>query len=125
MSPEMIFGRDYDGRIDVWALGILLYEMLHGNAPFKGESVKEVKQKMMRGSYNISSDISEEGKDLMMGILKFHPDDRLTLDEIVLHPWITKFEKKITEELLFDEKKLSNKTLHTRICKLELTPNKL
>ena len=91
MSPEMIFERDYDGRIDVWALGILLYEMLHGNAPFKGESVKEVKQKMMRGSYNISSDISEEGKDLMMGILKFNPDDRLTLDEIVLHPWITKF----------------------------------
>lgn len=93
----MIFGREYDSRIDVWALGILLYEMLHGNAPFKGESVKEVKQRMMRGSYNLGSEISDEGKDLLTGILKFNPDDRLTLDEIVSHPWITKVEKQITD----------------------------
>lgn len=34
MAPEMIQGKSYDYRVDIWALGILLYELLHGNAPF-------------------------------------------------------------------------------------------
>jgi len=42
MAPEMLFKSDYDYRVDVWALGILLYEMLHGHAPYKGKSASEV-----------------------------------------------------------------------------------
>ena len=38
MAPEMIFDKKYDYRVDIWALGILLYELLHGYAPFEGES---------------------------------------------------------------------------------------
>ena len=34
MAPEMIFDQEYDYRIDIWALGVLLYELLHGFAPF-------------------------------------------------------------------------------------------
>lgn len=34
MAPEMIFDREYDYKIDVWALGVLIYELLHGFAPF-------------------------------------------------------------------------------------------
>jgi serine/threonine protein kinase len=43
MAPEMIFNSHYDYRVDIWALGVLLYEMVHGYAPFKGESVNDVK----------------------------------------------------------------------------------
>lgn len=42
MAPEMLFKSAYDYRVDIWALGILLYEMLHGFAPFKGKSASEV-----------------------------------------------------------------------------------
>jgi len=38
MAPEMLFKAEYDYRVDVWALGVLLYEMLHGCAPFKGKT---------------------------------------------------------------------------------------
>ena len=42
MAPEMIFKTEYDYRVDIWAMGVLLYEMLHGNAPFKGKNSSEV-----------------------------------------------------------------------------------
>jgi serine/threonine protein kinase len=42
MAPEMLFKAEYDYKVDIWALGVLLYEMLHGFAPFKGKCAAEV-----------------------------------------------------------------------------------
>jgi serine/threonine protein kinase len=36
MSPEIMFQQPYDSKIDIWALGIFLYELIHGFAPFNG-----------------------------------------------------------------------------------------
>lgn len=49
MAPEMIFDQEYDYRIDIWALGILLHELLHGFAPFEGDTVAEVRSSMIKG----------------------------------------------------------------------------
>ena len=51
MAPEMLFKAEYDYRVDIWALGILLYEMLHGFAPFKGKNAGDVQEAMLRGNY--------------------------------------------------------------------------
>lgn len=58
MAPEIIFEKKYDSRVDIWALGILLYEMLHGFAPFRGEHINEIKEKIKIGNYFINPDIS-------------------------------------------------------------------
>jgi serine/threonine protein kinase len=42
MAPEIVFNKPYDYKIDVWSLGVLLYELLHGSAPFKGKSFPEI-----------------------------------------------------------------------------------
>ena len=73
MAPEMLFHSSYDYRIDIWALGILLYEMVHGVAPFRGDSVKEVKEHMLKGSYELSDNLSESLKKLITDILKYDP----------------------------------------------------
>ncbi len=38
MAPEMIQKKPYDYKIDIWALGILLFELIQGKAPFRGET---------------------------------------------------------------------------------------
>ena len=80
MAPEMLFEDTYDEKIDIWALGILLYEMLHGMAPFKGQTADEVKEKMLVGCYTLSNNLSVEGRDLIVSLLKFKPEDRTTLE---------------------------------------------
>lgn len=37
IAPELFFSENYDEKADIWALGILLYEMLNGSAPYKGK----------------------------------------------------------------------------------------
>lgn len=73
MAPEMLFDKQYDYRIDIWAIGILLYEMLHGFAPFQGQKVEEVRENMIKGQINIDSDLSSQVQDLIFGILKVNP----------------------------------------------------
>jgi len=43
MAPEMALEKNYDYRIDIWALGVLLYELVHGKAPFQAENLKVMK----------------------------------------------------------------------------------
>src|SRR5262249_29730772 len=42
MSPEQLQGGQVDGRSDLFALGVILYELLTGKAPFEGSNVSEV-----------------------------------------------------------------------------------
>jgi serine/threonine protein kinase len=58
MAPEMLFNNSYDYRIDLWAVGVLLYELVHGRAPFRGETSDEVKRHMLQGSYELSDSLS-------------------------------------------------------------------
>lgn len=96
MAPEMLFNGSYDYRIDIWALGVLLYEMVHGHAPFRGDSVVEVKEKMMKGSYELSDVLSDSLKKLITDILKFDPAERIPLKEILAHQWVKDIEEIIS-----------------------------
>lgn len=51
MSPEMIQNKNYDYKIDIWALGILYFELIAGHAPFRGSTAEEVLEKMKTKIY--------------------------------------------------------------------------
>ena len=51
MAPEMVLEQSYDYKIDIWALGVLIFELVHGKAPFRAEDLVAMKQKIAIGSY--------------------------------------------------------------------------
>ena len=94
MAPEMIKGQAHDERLDIWCLGVLLFEMLHGYAPFGGRDDKEKCANILRnGGLKFDPALSKESVDLIRQILKTAPIDRISLDGIFRHPWMKKFEK--------------------------------
>lgn len=59
MAPEIVTRQEYRGdKADIWALGVVLYTLLQGIFPFKGESDSELYSKIQRGEFTIFHDIS-------------------------------------------------------------------
>ncbi len=84
--PEYFTRGEYtaDG-LNVWSLGILLYDMLFGDVPFKTDvEIQEAKLSLDNGG------ISEEVRHLLRRCLKVNPEDRIPLDKILDHIWFDK-----------------------------------
>ena len=90
MAPELVRKHEYDGKcVDMWALGVLLYAMLSGVFPFRGQSEHELYLKNQRGIYkNPPENISKEAKTLVSKLLENDSRKRLTASDLLNDPWI-------------------------------------
>ncbi len=87
MAPEIINLEPYNNNIDIWALGVLLYEMLHGFPPFKDfiRNKVEYKIKDFKNAYEsikFNKDVSAEAKDLISKIMQRDMNKRLPFAKI-------------------------------------------
>merc|ERR1712232_338167 len=81
-APEMCAGNIYDHRIDVWAMGILLYEMLVGHSPFSSAITElETKKRILKMDFGYGAWFNVPGptQALLKQILTRDPNDRLSL----------------------------------------------
>ncbi len=78
-SPEQARGKELDARTDVFAAGIVLYEMLCGRLPFQGKMI-EVLSKLVRGEFpaprEVNPELSEGIEKIILTALAQHRDDR-------------------------------------------------
>lgn len=85
MSPEVVYQKSHNSKIDIWALGILLYEMLHGLPPFKAKSMQDIKRELDIKNIMIKKSISKETKSLLKSMLKARPEKRCSIEYILKH----------------------------------------
>jgi serine/threonine protein kinase len=52
MAPEMVIGDYYDSQVDVWSLGVLLYNIVSGHQPFPANTQNELFTKIALGKFN-------------------------------------------------------------------------
>ncbi|KAG6849465.1 Serine/threonine-protein kinase ark1 [Arthromyces matolae] len=91
LPPEMVEGREHTKEVDLWALGVLTYEFLIGNPPFEDRSsVSNTYQRIAQVDLKFPATLSAEVKDLIAKLLQYDPQGRLSLSQVLNHPWIVK-----------------------------------
>ena len=104
MAPEILLSsknHGYEGYpVDIWSAGISLYIMLSGTLPFnlknnESSSIEESSENNIELQYSIINNepkyiekISDEARDLLKGLLNKNPNKRLTIEQILNHPWL-------------------------------------
>lgn len=88
LPPEMIEGRDHDEQVDVWSLGVLMYEFLVGCPPFEAEGHSATYRRISRVDLQFPKWMSEDAKDLISKLLRKDPQRRMALESIPNHPFI-------------------------------------
>jgi serine/threonine protein kinase len=88
LAPEMVEGREHDAGVDVWGLGVLLYEMLVGSAPFETHSEKATCRRIKMGDLRFPSFVPCAARDLVARFLQKDPAKRIALRDVRSHRWV-------------------------------------
>ncbi|OHS97083.1 CAMK family protein kinase [Tritrichomonas foetus] len=88
-APECLAKKEYDGRLsDVWSLGTILYSMVTGDNPWNYSNTTQMIHQILAANYTVPDYVSESCKDLIQGMLRVNPDDRISVEDILEHPWL-------------------------------------
>lgn len=115
MAPEIMGGKTYTNKVDLWSLGVVFYTMLCGYRPFDGSDKNEVFELVKAGEYQMGgkawTKISPDARDLVQCLLKVDPSKRLSAKEALDHRWFGLVNEIRTESAMKSDQKIDAKTL--------------
>lgn len=86
LAPEVLAGHSYDEKVDVWALGVLLYEFLLGGSPFWIKNPRDDRPRDWTIQW--TRPVSQDAKDLISKLLMVDPEERISLKEVLYHNFV-------------------------------------
>uniref|UniRef100_A0AAQ5ZT74 Protein kinase domain-containing protein n=1 Tax=Amphiprion ocellaris TaxID=80972 RepID=A0AAQ5ZT74_AMPOC len=95
LAPEAVSEtrKNFSGKaLDVWAMGVTLYCFVFGVCPFMDERILSLHQKIKTQPVVLPehADISDDLKDLLLKMLDKNPETRISVQQIKVHPWVTR-----------------------------------
>ena len=100
LAPEIIKEQGHDERVDIWCIGVLLFELITANVPFQGNDIETLKNNILKLKIAWPRDINLDAKNLIMKILKLDPNARISLSDMLSHPFITKYFPNAAQSLI-------------------------
>eukprot|EP00658_Telonema_sp_P-2_P049635 TRINITY_DN37775_c0_g1_i3.p1 TRINITY_DN37775_c0_g1~~TRINITY_DN37775_c0_g1_i3.p1 ORF type:complete len:207 (-),score=41.52 TRINITY_DN37775_c0_g1_i3:468-1088(-) len=88
LPPEMVEGKDHDAAVDLWSLGVLIYEFIVGNPPFEAAGHTETYARIARVQMEYPDFVSDTARDFISRLLVKDATSRMKLSEVPTHPWI-------------------------------------
>lgn len=125
-APEVLEAQAVEGyscACDLWSLAVVTYVMLCGKPPFWGNFAEQLKR-MKKETYPMSDStwqaISRDAKDLIRGMLKCNPKERMPLDKVLNHPWLRNpcsyMGAGISRQVLANMRQFSNTSQFFSLC---------
>ena len=90
-SPEIIMGNGHDNKVDIWCVGVIIFELLIGRIPFLGKDRNTLMYNIVNGKICWDDNIDIDARDLISKILIVEPNLRISLEDIMKHNFIRKF----------------------------------
>ncbi|CAD8085212.1 unnamed protein product [Paramecium primaurelia] len=131
-APEVFLGGGYDEKVDIWSIGIILYQMLCQTLPFYAETISETIEQITspEPQFQYSQEflqLNQVQRDLIKRLLKPYPHQRLSAEEIPLHPWfdqenyvdISSDDMILAQDMILGERTMSNQ-IGTEITEQQL-----
>ena len=110
MAPEIIREQPHDEKVDIWCIGVLLFELTTGTLPFQGETTEALKNNILNLKISWPKDINLDAKNLIIKILKIEPDQRISLTDIIQHDFFSKHLKDPIQFLVKPEENVQYNT---------------
>lgn len=121
LAPEIVNQSLQNEKVDIWCLGILLYELVSGCVPFSAKNLQDkiLVLKNLRLVFNGKMELSQDLKNLIALMLKRNPEERPNIFDIFAHKWMVFYAKKLDIDInrYLDLSKNTQVNLSTNIKK--------
>ena len=93
MAPEILKFKEYDGKVDLWSMGVILYQLVTGTYPFTGTNIITLLNNIENKKLYIESELnlSYNCKELLRSLLVVNPKDRISFEDFFIHPFFDNY----------------------------------